>query len=133
MDKLPTTIIQHLYEYDSTYKHMFDKVLFQLNMHCVMYRCSVCFKPYNQCVCYCRTCRTYLIFCRQLYFDSNSMTEDGIYDIVPMTNYLCVCSNHVAMYYIMDELKRDETTLRLLKLIEDKDTSIKALSDKLEG
>ena len=32
---------------------------------------------------------------------------------------------YFTLYYIMDELKRDETTLRLLKLIEDKDTSIK--------
>ena len=32
-----------------------------------------------------------------------------------------------------DELKLDETTLILLKTIEDKDTSIKALSNKLEA
>ena len=47
---------------------------------------------------------------------------------------LSMCSNYVALYHIMDdELKLDETTLILLKIIKDKDTSIKALSNKLEG
>ena len=45
MDKLPTTLIQHVYAYDSTYNVKFDKVLLQLNMRCFMYRCSECFKP----------------------------------------------------------------------------------------
>ena len=52
MDKLPTTIIQELYDYGSMYKDMFDKVLIQLNLHCCMYRCSECYKPYNQCFWY---------------------------------------------------------------------------------
>ena len=40
MDNLPTTIIQHIYEYDSTYKHIFDKVLISLKLHCFIYRCD---------------------------------------------------------------------------------------------
>ena len=51
-------------------------------MHCVIYRCSECYKPYNQCVCYCQTCGTYLRFCRQLYFKDGDMTEDDLVDIV---------------------------------------------------
>ena len=34
MDKLPPTIIQHIYEYGSTYKHIFGKVLISLKVHC---------------------------------------------------------------------------------------------------
>ena len=52
MDKLPTTIIQHICEYDSIYKDKSDKVLLQMKMHCFIYRCSECFKPYGQCFCY---------------------------------------------------------------------------------
>ena len=82
MDKLPTTTIQHIYEYDSTYKVRFGKVILQLNMHCFIHRYSECFAPYNQCLCYCQTCGTYLRFCRQLYFKDGDMTEDDIIDIV---------------------------------------------------
>ena len=71
-----------MYEHDSTYKVIVDKVLISLNVHCFMYRCSEWFKPYNQCVCYCQTCGTYLRFCRQLYFKDGDMTEDDINDIV---------------------------------------------------
>ena len=82
MGKLPTTIIQHIYEHDSTYKVKFDKVLLQMKMHCFIHRCSECFKPYNQCFCYCQTCGTYLRFCKQLYFKDGDMTEDDKIDIV---------------------------------------------------
>ena len=44
MDKLPN-IIQHIYEYDNTYKEKFDKVLKQLTAHCLIYNCRICFKP----------------------------------------------------------------------------------------
>ena len=53
MDKLPSTIIQHIYEYDNTYEIKFDKVLKQLMAHCFIYNCRTCFKPYNNCCCYC--------------------------------------------------------------------------------
>ena len=82
MDELPTTMIQHIYEYGSTYQVKFDKVILQMKMHCFIYRCSECFKPYNQCFCYCQTCGTYLKFCKQFYFKDGDMTEDDIIDIV---------------------------------------------------
>ena len=84
MDKLPTAIIQYIYiyEYGSSYKDIFDTVLTSLNIHCFMYRCDQCFKQYNQCFCCCQTCRTYLRFCRQLYFKDGDMTEDDLEDIV---------------------------------------------------
>ena len=46
MDKLPSTIIQHIYEYDRTYNDEFDKVLLQMKMLCCVYRCSECFKSF---------------------------------------------------------------------------------------
>ena len=51
-----------------------------------MYRCYECCRHYNDCYFYCKTCRTFLRFCKQLYFDSNNMTEDDVTDIVPMTD-----------------------------------------------
>ena len=41
MDKLPSKIIQHIYEYDPTYKIKFDKVLIQLSAHCFTYNCHM--------------------------------------------------------------------------------------------
>ena len=75
IDKLPSTIIQHMYEYDDTYKIKVGKVLTQLSAHCFIYNCSECFKPYNRCVCYCVTCGTYLRFCRHIYYDQYSVYE----------------------------------------------------------
>ena len=72
----PDEVLQNMHKYDNTCKNIFDKVLLQLNMYCLIYRCSECFKPYNQCFCYCKTCRTYFRFCRQLYFADGDMTED---------------------------------------------------------
>ena len=51
MDKLPLTILQHIYEYEPTYKTKLGKVLKQLSAHCFIYRCSECFKPYNLLLC----------------------------------------------------------------------------------
>ena len=84
MDTLPSTIIQYIYiyEYDNTYKIKVGKGLFQMKAHCFIYRCSECFKPYNQCFCYCQTCGPYLRFCKQLYFKGGDMTEDDIIDMV---------------------------------------------------
>ena len=82
MGSLPVGVSRQIYSYDHTHKEHFDKVLIQLNMHCFIYRCSGCFKPYNQCFCYCRTCRTCLRFCRHIYFQMGDMTEDGVEDIV---------------------------------------------------
>ena len=82
MDNLPFEVIRQIYSYDPTYKYTLDKVLISLKVHCFIYRCSECYKPYNQCCCNCQTCRTYLRFCKQLYFKDGDMTEDDLEDIV---------------------------------------------------
>ena len=63
---------------------IFDKVLLQMKVHCFVYRCSECFKPYNQCFCYCQACGTYLRSCKQLYFKDGGMTENDIIYIVDL-------------------------------------------------
>ena len=83
-DKLPSTIIQHVYEYGPTYKINFDKVLNQLSAHIFIYRCSECFKEWNSCFCYCKICRTYLRFCHQIYFDQGSVYENDLNDIIQL-------------------------------------------------
>ena len=84
MDKLPIEITRTIYEYDSTYKELFDKSLRHLMAHSYTYRCSECFKAYKQCFCYCSTCRTYLIFCRQVYFDQDSIYEDELDTVIEL-------------------------------------------------
>ena len=84
MDKLPSTIIQHIYEYDSTYKIKFDKVLKQMMAHCFIYNCRTCFKPYNNCCCYCAVCKTYLKVCQQIYYDERSTYEDELEKIIAL-------------------------------------------------
>ena len=78
MDKLPSNIIQHMYEYDNTYKEKFDKVLKQLTAHCFIYHCRICFKPYDNCCCYCGVCKSYLKFCQQIFYDEMSTYEDEL-------------------------------------------------------
>ena len=85
MDNLPIEITRKIYEYDPTYRELFDKVFVSLRVHCFIYRCQLCFKPYNQCFCYCVVCRTYLRFCHQIYFDENSMEEDMLEHVIPMS------------------------------------------------
>ena len=86
MDISPFGVTRQIYSYNPTYKEHFDKVLISLKVHCFICRCGRCCRHYNDCHCYCETCRTFLRFCKQLYFDPNSMTEDDLEDIVPMTN-----------------------------------------------
>ena len=78
MDNLPVEVIRKIYSYDNTYKIKFDKVLAQLTAHCFSYNCKVCFKPYDNCYCYCSVCKTYLKFCQQIFFTSNSTYEDEL-------------------------------------------------------
>ena len=85
MDKLPSTIIQHIYEYDNTSKIKFDKVLKQMMAHCFIYNCRTCFKPYNNCCCYCVVCQTYLKFCQQIYYDEMSTYEDELTTITSLS------------------------------------------------
>ena len=58
MGKLfPDEVIVHIYKYDPTYKTHFDKVLKQLMAHCFIYNYHQCFKPWNNCYCYCKVCK----------------------------------------------------------------------------
>ena len=78
MDKLPSNIIQHIFGYDHTYKEKFGKVLKQPTAHIFIYHCRICFKPYNNCYCYCSRCNTYLKLCQQIFFDEMSTYEDKL-------------------------------------------------------
>ena len=85
MDKLPSAIIQFIYEYDPTYKVEIGKVLKQLTAHCFIYRCCICCKHYNNCCCYCSVCKTYktyLKLCQQIYYDERSTYEDELEQII---------------------------------------------------
>jgi hypothetical protein len=84
MNNLPIDIIRNIYEYDNTYRDQFDEALIQLRCHCLIYRCSECFKPYNRCYCYCPNCRTYLRFCKQIYFEPNDLEEDELEDVIAL-------------------------------------------------
>ena len=84
MDILPIEITRKIYEYDSTYRELFDKALRQLRVFCFIYRCEICFKPYNRCLCYCVDCRTYLRFCKQIYFSPNDMEEGQLEDVIAL-------------------------------------------------
>ena len=61
------------------------------------------------------------------------MTEDDLEDIVGLGFQLLSVWSNLSLYYIMDESKLDETALKLLKVVEEKDTAIKELSNRLEG
>ena len=78
MDNLPVEVIRKIYSYDSTYNIKFDKVLTQLTAHMFIYNCRICFKPYNDCCCYCAVCKTYLKFCQQICYDQLSTYVDEV-------------------------------------------------------
>ena len=81
---LPIEITRKIYEYDPTYRYVFNKVLVQLKCNFFIYNCHECFKPWNSCYCYCKVCKTFLKFCHQIYFDSNSTYEDDLPDITQL-------------------------------------------------
>ena len=84
MDNLPIEVIKKFYDYDSTYRDVFNKVMVQLRCHFFIYKCHECCKPWNKCFCYCDVCRTYLKFCHQLYFDENDTYEDETSNIIQL-------------------------------------------------
>ena len=84
MDKLPVEITGKIYEYDSTYRNVFDKALIQLGCNFFIYRCHLCCRKWNVCYCYCSICRTYLRLCHQICYDENSMLEDDLNEIIPL-------------------------------------------------
>ena len=75
MDKLPSTIIQHIYEYDNVK---------QLSAHFFIYNCQICFKPYNNCCCYCAACKAYLKLCQQTFYGQYSTYEDDLNDTIQL-------------------------------------------------
>ena len=85
MDKLPSNIFQHIYEYDNTYKIKFGEVLKQLSAHCFIYNCHKCFKTWNKYYCYCSVCKTYLKFCQQIYYDELNTYEDELGNIIALS------------------------------------------------
>ena len=84
MDKLPSTILQHIYEYDNTYKIRFEKVLKQLSAHCFIHNCHICFKPWNNCYCYCSVRKSYLKYCHHIFYDEINTYEHGLEAIIPL-------------------------------------------------
>ena len=65
-------------------KTTFDKVLKQLMAHCFIYNCHQCFKPWNNCYCYCKVCKTYIEYCKQIFYDELSTYEDDLAIIIPL-------------------------------------------------
>ena len=85
METLPIEITRKIYEYDSTYRNVFNKVLIQLKCHFFIYNCHLCFKRWQKCLCYCSVCHTYLKYCHQIYYDQEEEDyEDVLPDIVQL-------------------------------------------------
>ena len=79
-------IIQHIYEDGNTYMIKFDKVFIkQMTAHCFIYTCQICFKPYNNCCCYCTICKTYLKLCQQIYYDEKNTYEDELEKVIALS------------------------------------------------
>ena len=85
MCKLPPNIPQHIDGYNNTYKIKVGKVLKQLFAHCSIYNCHKCFKPWNNCYCYCVVCKTYQKLCQQIYHDEMSTYEDELENIIVLS------------------------------------------------
>lgn len=84
MDNLPIEITRKIYEYDSTYHNVFKKVLVQLRVKFFIYNCYDCCRPWNKCFCYCDVCKTYLKYCRQIFYDENDTYEDETPTIIQL-------------------------------------------------
>ena len=74
----------YIYEYDRTDNNKFDKVLKQMAARCFIYTCHKCFKPWNNCPCYCHVCKTYLRYCHQILYDEMGTYEDDLAIIIPL-------------------------------------------------
>ena len=80
----PDGVVRTIYSYYPTYKEHFDKVLKQMMAHCFIYNCHKCFKPWNNCCCYCKVCKTYLKYCHQIFYGEMSTCDDGLAMIIPL-------------------------------------------------
>ena len=79
-------------------------------------------------------CVKLILYCRQVFYDEMGTYEDGLAVAVPSGFYLIVLFGQTFHYYIMDEVKLDETALTLLKVNEEKIPLLnKELSNRLEG
>ena len=84
MDNLPIEITRKIYEYDSTYREIFNRVLIQLRVNFYIYNCHECYCRWNKCFCWCQVCKTYLKYCHQIYFDENDNYDDDLPDIIQL-------------------------------------------------
>ena len=84
MDNLPIEITRKIYEYDSTYREIFNRVLIQLRVNFYIYNCHLCCKKWQKCMCYCSVCHTYLKLCHQIYYEYGDDYEDDLHDIIPL-------------------------------------------------
>ena len=84
MGSSPLEVIGNIYSCDPTCKQLFDKVLKQMMAHCFSYNCHFCFKPWNNCVCYCKVRKAHLQFCHQIFHDEMSTCEDDLEAIIPL-------------------------------------------------
>ena len=84
MDNLPIEITRKIYEYDSTYREIFNRVLTQLRVNFYIYNCHLCCKKWQKSMCYCDVCRTYLKICHQIYYEQYDYYEDDLPDIIPL-------------------------------------------------
>ena len=59
-------------------------VLKQMMAHCFIYNCHICFKPWNNCCCYCEICKTYLEFRHQIYYDEYNTYGDALEKVIAL-------------------------------------------------
>ena len=81
---LPIEITRKIFEYDSTYRNVFNKVLVQLRCNFFIYNCHLCCKKWQTCLCYCSVCKTYLKYCHQIYYDEDDDYEDNLPDFIQL-------------------------------------------------
>ena len=46
--------------------------------------CNKCFKPWNNCYCYCKACKTHSRLCHQIFYDEMSTYEDELEATIPL-------------------------------------------------
>ena len=86
------------------------KVLKQMTAHCFTYNCHKCFKPWNNCYCYCPVCKTYPKYCHQIFYDEMGTYEDDLAIIIPLGFWIIIflSKSFCIVLYTMDG-----TTLKL--------------------
>ena len=72
---LPVEILRNIYEYDSTYRDVFERSLMIIKVDFYLYKCVDCHKRWQKCNCYCKTCKTFKRFCQQIYYEEDDDME----------------------------------------------------------